>query len=398
MKRHFLTNKRKTSTLIKLLSALAIPASIAYSGYAIENQPEVSVQKEQTTARLVSYVEAKPSTHQVVLESHGEAKSKFSLELKTQVGGVVETISDAFQNGQILKQGEILLNIDPTNYEQALAASEYTLSQARVGLLQEQQQVSRAKVEWEQSGVNAKPLSPLLLREPQLQAAQDNLKQARASVKKAMQDLEKTKIQSPFNATVVSRLVSPGQYLSPGEQVAQLYGIDQIEISVSLPITDWQYLPSEQSKVKGQAVEMKDRYGNSWQGHIDRFEHHINSQSRQRNLVISVEQTANAQNLLLPGTFLTVKIPGLAFNNLLELPASSLTASGYIWHVNSANELDRFKADTVFKHAGKLYVKPPKSDVNNDGSNTVVKVLFNPSKSFVVGQKVSPTSVAMETL
>ena len=97
-----------------------------------------------------------------------------------------------------------------------------------------------------------------------------------------MQDLEKTNIQSPFNATVVTRLVSPGQYLSPGEQVAQLYGIDQIEISVSLPITDWQYLPSEQSEVKGQAVVMKDRYGNSWQGHIDRFEHHINSQSRQR--------------------------------------------------------------------------------------------------------------------
>ncbi|OBS95384.1 efflux transporter periplasmic adaptor subunit [Vibrio tasmaniensis] len=403
--------KLNTITIaITLVAGSSIFAALAYNGSQVAPAPEkaneltvsepqatpVGTKSVETTTlpaasqqQQVSVVLATLGDYQAEVVGYGEAKSRYELMFSTEVGGRVETISSQFETGQVISQGEVIANIDSTSYQQAVTQAKANVAQAQLDLLEEQRQGEQAKSEWQRSGLSGEPDSPLVLREPQLAQVTAALENAKLELVKAQQDLEKTTLVAPFDSLVVSRDVQPGSYAQTGAQIATLYSIDEVEVSVPLSESQWLSLPnSDNTQLKEQPwpVTLSSSDGQyQWQGYVDRVEQHLQQDTRQRSLIVKVDNPLDQEKDLYPGTFVQATISGKQLTQLWELPASALSQQGDLWFVDNNSQLSKSNADVEFEKGGLIYIDPTKLNVEIGDSVQVVK---RPLSSFKAGMVV----------
>ncbi|MFA0146670.1 efflux RND transporter periplasmic adaptor subunit [Vibrio lentus] len=403
--------KLNTITIaITLVAGSSIFAALAYNGSQVAPAPEkaneltvsepqaMSVDTKSIEAttlpaasqqQQVSVVLATLGDYQAEVVGYGEAKSRYELMFSTEVGGRVETISSQFETGQVISQGEVIANIDSTSYQQAVTQAKANVAQAQLDLLEEQRQGEQAKSEWQRSGLSGEPDSPLVLREPQLAQVTAALENAKLELVKAEQDLEKTTLVAPFDSLVVSRDVQPGSYAQTGAQIATLYSIDEVEVSVPLSESQWLSLPSsDNSQLKQQPwpVTLSSSDGQfQWQGYVERVEQHLQQDTRQRSLIVKVDNPLEQDKDLYPGTFVQATISGKQLTQLWELPASALSQQGDLWFVDNNSQLSKSNAHVEFEKSGLIYIDPTKLNVEIGDSVQVVK---RPLSSFKAGMVV----------
>ncbi|WP_122055784.1 efflux RND transporter periplasmic adaptor subunit [Vibrio sp. Evd11] len=403
--------KLNTITIaITLVAGSSIFAALAYNGSQVSPAPEkaneltvsepqakvVDTNSIETTTlptasqqQQVSVVLATLGDYQAEVVGYGEAKSRYELMFSTEVGGRVETISSQFETGQVISQGEVIANIDSTSYQQAVTQAKANVAQAQLDLLEEQRQGEQAKSEWQRSGLSGEPDSPLVLREPQLAQVTAALENAKLELVKAQQDLEKTTLVAPFDSLVVSRDVQPGSYAQTGAQIATLYSIDEVEVSVPLSENQWLSLPnSDNTQLKEQPwpVTLSSSDGQyQWQGYVERVEQHLQQDTRQRSLIVKVDNPLEQEKDLYPGTFVQATISGKQLTQLWELPASALSQQGDLWFVDNNSQLSKSNADVEFEKGGLIYIDPTKLNVEIGDSMQVVK---RPLSSFKAGMVV----------
>lgn len=403
--------KLNTITIaITLVAGSSIFAALAYNGSQVAPAPEkaneltvsepqakvVDTNSIETTTlpaasqqQQVSVVLATLGDYQAEVVGYGEAKSRYELMFSTEVGGRVETISSQFETGQVISQGEVIANIDSTSYQQAVTQAKANVAQAQLDLLEEQRQGEQAKSEWQRSGLSGEPDSPLVLREPQLAQVTAALENAKLELVKAEQDLEKTTLVAPFDSLVVSRDVQPGSYAQTGAQIATLYSVDEVEISVPLSENQWLSLPnSDNTQLKEQPwpVTLSSSDGQyQWQGYVERVEQHLQQDTRQRSLIVKVDNPLEQDKDLYPGTFVQATISGKQLTQLWELPASALSQQGDLWFVDNNSQLSKSNANVEFEKGGLIYIDPTKLNVEIGDSVQVVK---RPLSSFKAGMVV----------
>lgn len=303
--------------------------------------------------------------------------------LTSEVSGQVESLGQNFATGKQFKRGEAVIKINDIDYQQAFSSAQVAVADAKLALLEEQRQGQQARLEWHNSGINGDPDSPLVLREPQLIAAQATFKNAQSQLTKAQRDLDKTVITAPFSALVVSRDVQLGSYLQVGNSIATLYSTDRMEIEIPLSAHQWSSLPNISGAVEGQwPVTLTNTTGDSqWQGYVERVEQHLDNNSRQRALVVVVEQPLAQQTPLFPGTFVTATVQGKALNDLWQLPASAISQNGEVWYIGADGHLATFTAQQQFAQGELSYIKPM---AGMDSANIIIR----PLNSYVQGMQV----------
>ena len=378
--------KRKILTIaVTLASAASIFAVAAYNG---EQMNKVSLPVAENVAPQypdVAIVEATRGDYRAAITGYGEAMPRYKLDLTAEVSGQVEELAERFETGAEFEQGEALVILNQTDYRQAVASAQASVAEANLALLEEQRQGQQAKNEWKRSGLKGQPDSTLVLREPQLKAAQAKLENAKQELEKAKQDLGKTTIKAPFDALIVSRDVQPGSYIQAGSTVAMLYSTDRVEVTIPLSSSQWQNLPSlSVMKQEKWPVVLTSMEGSMrWQGYVERVEQHIDSATRQRSLVVVVDEPLQQPSPLFAGTFVEAHIQGQDLTDLWQLPASAISQSGEIWLVDGANSLFSIKADKKFEDDDSVYVVPP-SNLQH------AQVVIRPLNSYIPGMYVTP--------
>lgn len=366
-----------------------LAAILFYVQHAIQVQASrTAIRKEVAVQHPdVSVVTVEPGRYQSKITAYGGASPHFELSLTAQVSGQVKVLPDAFESGRRVKKGDLLVSLDEKEDRAAVATAEQNLSDAQLALLEENRQALQAEVEWKSSGIEGDPASDLVLRKPQLAAASFAVAAAKAALVNARNDLAHTRIKAPFDALIVERLVTPGSYLQPGTAVATLYSTDRIEIAVSLSAADWACLP-ESSVLNSGKWPVKlfhAQTGQHWSGYVLRSEQHLEKQSRQRRLILAVDQPLDLTEPLLAGTFVEAEISGRIHNDLWQLPSSAFSQKGEIWYVKQDNTLASFSAEPLFSDADAIYVVPPE-----ELAGTSQKVLIHPLNSYLNGMSVNP--------
>ena len=195
---------------------------------------EPKSQPREETGFLVETAQIKPESLTIRVNSQGLLIPKRSISLVAEVSGRVVSVSDSFVVGGQFKQGDVLLQIEPDDYEVAVARAEANLASARASLDLEQAKAEQAEKDWQSFGKKSKP-SDLLLNIPQLKGAQAAVDAAKADLKKAQRDLSKTTIKAPFIGTVLAKQVDIGQFINMSGQLGRLAGTHTVEIR--LPLT-----------------------------------------------------------------------------------------------------------------------------------------------------------------
>ncbi|WP_137224890.1 efflux RND transporter periplasmic adaptor subunit [Shewanella sp. MEBiC00475] len=392
----------RLNVIVTVLSLGSIFVAVGYTASHLppspnQKAPEVEkIEKPVATTTAVSLlpqvgvVAVSGQEYQAEVIGFGEATPRYELTLSAEISGKIDSVSRQFESGQVIKKGTVLGQINDISYQQALTQAQTDVAQAELDLLEEQREGEQAKSEWLRSGLSGEPASPLVLRTPQLAQATAALENAKLALKKAKQDVAYTNITAPFDALVVSRDIQPGSYVQAGTQLGTLYSIAEVEINVPLSDLQWQNLPdfdnAELAKTPWNVTLYSANGHNQWQGYIERVEQHLTQTSRQRSLIVVVDNPLAQQADLYPGTFVKAQINGKTLSNLWQLPSSAISQQGDIWFVDDNGLLAKSAAAIAFEKEGFVYVSPIANEQQTQSG--LMQIIKRPLSSFKVGIKV----------
>jgi RND family efflux transporter MFP subunit len=350
--------------ILIIVSILVVASLVTYKkSQRAERKPET------TQAILVETVEAEVVSLNLIVNSQGTLKPRTETTVVAEVSGKIVSVSPDFVAGGFFRKGEILLQIDPSDYRAGLKRAEAALASRKAKLADETARSEQALNDWQNMGKQGQP-SDLGLRKPQMADAKANVSAAEADVEKARRDLERTQISVPYDGLVRQKAVDIGQYVTPGTRLGITFAIDTAEVRLPLTNTDLKYLelPSgtgakNQDKSFPPVTLSAQRAGDtdSWQAQIIRTEGVVDETSRVVYAVAEVIDPYGVlgqshQKELKVGTFVNAAIQGLPVENAVVLPRYVLQPDNTVFVVNENNELEILPVEVLRTEPKKVYI------------------------------------------
>ena len=359
----------------------------------IKSRPKIQVKPVTFPAPLVRASTIKLQDFQLTVKSQGTVSPRTESELFSQVSGQVIKVSPQFAPGGFFEKGEVLVKVDPRDYELALSRWEAQVAQAELRLAQEEEEASIAQEEWKRLG-NKEQANPLVLRKPQLAEAKASLEGAQASLKQAELNLQRTQIRAPFNGRIRTKKVGLGQYVSPGAALATIYAVDYAEVRLPVPDNEMGYLDccldyrSKNPSTLNIDVTLKANYAGRdyrWSGRIVRVEGEIDPLSHMITLVARVEDPYGRDQRsdrppLAVGLFVEAEIKGRLVSDVSVIPRSALRGDDNVLVIDDENKL-HFRTVEVLR-------KDSETVIINSGLEQGERICISPLEAVVEGMKV----------
>ncbi len=286
---------------------------------------------------LVEVAATKITDVPVVVSGHGEVVARVSVDIVPQVAGQVIKVHPSLVAGGFFKAGEVLIFIDPRDYDLAVERAQAAVARAKVTLEREQAEAEVAREEWNGLHPGEEPTG-LVVREPQIRQAEAELAAAVADLSVSKLSLERTRLSLPFDGVVVSENVDAGQFVGNGSRLATVYGTDVVEVRVPLDSRElaWFEIPSGRGQT-GSSAEISVSFGgtrSTWNGRVTRMEAQVDQASRMVHVVIEVARpydTSGGRPALLPGSFVDVTISGRVIEQVVSIPRHAIREGGNVW-------------------------------------------------------------------
>lgn len=141
----------------------------------------------------------------VTLKVVGRAEAYESVVLKARVDGQVAAV--LFTEGQHVKQGDVLIRLDPNDFAARLQQAEATVARDEALIAKTRSDTARYTALKEKNFVSEEKVNDIRTNEA---AATANLRASKAAVEVARLQLSYATIRAPFSGIVGARLVFPG--------------------------------------------------------------------------------------------------------------------------------------------------------------------------------------------
>ncbi len=100
-----------------LLPLIVLGGAGTLAWWIVHTKPEPRQRNFNPGATQVEVYELTPGSYQVELETQGTVKARTESTLVSEVRGRILEIGPNFQDGAFFEEGEVLLRIDPRDYE-----------------------------------------------------------------------------------------------------------------------------------------------------------------------------------------------------------------------------------------------------------------------------------------
>lgn len=348
----FITKARALFSL-KVLVPLLIISLAAVGAYAtVKSAPKAKKRRPAAIRPTVEVREIGMNNHRVWVPVMGTVSAAREITLEARVSGEVESVSPTFIPGGFFEKGEEILTISPEDYELALSEvrSEVTTAEYNLKVELGYQKVSAR--EWDLLKGSAKGTdseADLALRKPHLEKAKAEVRAAKAKLKQAQLDLERTHIIAPFAAMVEEKGTDIGATISLQEALATLVGTDEFWITVSIPVDrlDWIDIPVN-GQTDGAVARIVTGSGSSKSeriGKVIRLLPSLESEGRMARVLISVKDPLNLEGKpgvkpLLLGSYVSVQIDGGTLSDVYAIPRNAYRDNNTIWVLGPDNTLE----------------------------------------------------------
>ncbi|MEM9230120.1 MAG: efflux RND transporter periplasmic adaptor subunit [Pseudomonadota bacterium] len=342
----------------------------------IEDTTDVRALEVPTPAPRVSVVTVTPETARAEVSVFAELRPQWDAEIRTAVSGRVIEVHTAALAGTRVAEGAPLFSLERTPYETAVATAEMTVEQARLALLQAENQAIVARRQFERDG--EAPPNDLALYLPQRRIAERSLAAAEAQLEAALRQLDDTIIKAPFSGIVTSRVASLGQSVAAGEALLHLSDDRQFELVAELSQTEWALL---EHPIAGGSARLFHRDGRPLgTASIRQGGGFLDPVTRQIRVFLAV---ADPNDEVLSGDFLRVTFEGRQIEQTLTLPETALTRAGHVWFVSDEGLLERTQPEILFRTDATITIPAPQGDRR-------LRVAITPLALFLPGQRVTP--------
>jgi membrane fusion protein, multidrug efflux system len=171
----------------------------------------------------------------ITLDELGTVTPFETVTIRTQIAG--DLMELGFTEGQMVKRGDFIAQIDPRPYEAALAQAQGQLAKDKALLAQAQSDLSRYETLGKQDSISKQQVADqeALVDQDKAAVATDQ-----AQVQTAKLNLDYTHIVSPITGRVGIRLVDAGNYLQPTDAtgIVVITQLDPISIIFPTPEDD----------------------------------------------------------------------------------------------------------------------------------------------------------------
>lgn len=344
-----------------VLSLIILTMGVGTAAYLKNSGPRTRKRPPVKLSPTVQVETVRPSEYQVVVKAMGTVIPDREVVLKSRVSGEVVDIDPEFTEGGFLRKDMKLLQIDPLDYELALARQQSAVADAEYALKLELGHQAVAKREWELLS-GTQPVQDmekeLALRKPHLDKARAELAAAQAELETAKLNLDRTRIMAPFNAMVRSKSVDLGSQVTPQESLAELVGTDAYRVQTSIPMDHlgWIQIPGHAGG-SGSIARIIYARGHECTGTVTRLMGDLSTEGRMARILVEVKdplglKTEDRDRVpLLIGEYVRVEIQGRKLDRVFQIPRTALRDNSSVWIVTENQTLEIRKVRPVWRDA-----------------------------------------------
>ncbi|WP_171211730.1 efflux RND transporter periplasmic adaptor subunit [Ruegeria sp. HKCCA5426] len=329
------------------------------------------------------------------LEAFGEVQSRRRLELRAALGGRVMSLSEDFEDGGVVTQGEVLVELDPADAQSALdraksdlldaqfeerdaerslllAQDELNSAEAQAGLrgraLQRQKDLQTrgvgtpAAVE-EAELAEASAQQSVLARRIALAQAESRVDQAttllaraRIALEAAERDLDDMTVKARFGGTLTDVTLVEGRLVSANEKLAEL--VDPNALEVAFRVSTAQYvrlLDAQGGLINAPVTVSLEVTGTDLmaQGRISRDSGSAGEGQTGRLIYARLDDASGFK----PGDFVTVTVEEQPLDNVVRLPSSVLDAVGTVLVLGEGDRLEALPVQLVRRQGDEVLLR-----------------------------------------
>ena len=329
-----------------------------------EDNPQNNVEPQ---IPVVGAVRLEPQNVPLSFEFSARAQGSKETEVRARVGGIL--LKRNYIEGSAVKEGDILFEIDPDQYQVALDRAEANMAQVEANL-------KNAEIDWARKEKLAKDRIVSEKALDDARAALDSYKasylQAKAEVNAAKLNLDYTKVKAPISGITSMEAQSEGSLISANGILTSITQLDPIYVIFSASENEILSLsnmverglirnPYNKSEIFALA-KFSDGSTYNKEGKINFINPSIDESTGTIKLRAVFE---NPDQRLRPGQFLRLAMEGLTRINALLVPQEAVMQSGagsYVYRINAEGKVESVNVRTGL-------VAPDGSWIIGDGLN-----------------------------
>lgn len=302
---------------------------------------------------------------------HGIVHAEFEPNLSFRIAGKI--ISRSVDIGQIVKQGQVLASLDPTDYKLSADSAHAQVASAKSSYVTQQANLQRYKELLQQNFVSQAEYDS---RKAQFDSAKAQYEEANNQLANSQNQVNYTVLKAPSDGVVTSINMEAGQVVTSGQTVATMAVSGVKEVEIELPEAQINnYKPGMPAEIKIWATDA------SYKGTI----RIINQASDQQTRTFTARITINNPDANIKyGMTADVQVSPLNSRDGVELPLNSLYANGgksYVWLMDKNSQAKLIPVEVISTNGSSMKIQPGSL---HDGD----KVVSAGSNLIYAGQKL----------
>ena len=385
-----------------LLPVLVLAGASAIFGILMATRTVIQPEPPVERVWAVGAASIKQETTRPRIPLFGQVVAGRSIEMRPLVAGRISAVGPGFREGGLVAEGDLLIAIDPFDYETAKALRSAELAEARAGLREveadlaavldqfreDREQITLLEIEvdrrqqlHDRGTISRKNLDDALLSLSRQQQAtsqsrnaversrarverqQATIRRAEIALVRAERDLDETRLTAPFGGWLVDVSVEVGKQVNTGERVARLVDAARLEIRVTIPNRLFGELEAQGGAV-GRHLDTVWRMGDTvrrFPARIQRLEGRIDATSGGVAAFATLGNLPAGTNLR-PGAFVEVVLQGPELHNVIRLPVSAVHDDAHAFRIGSDDRLEAVPVTVRAREKGTLLVQGPLED------------------------------------
>ena len=288
---------------------------------------------------------------QIEIEGNGTIEAQKTVNIISEVQGIVTFAKNDLKSGTYVKKGEIICKIDPRQAENSFHSQYAEFMRVLISFLafanSESDELYNKWFKYSNELDIDKPIKDLpKISDPREknQAITNNIFTQFYAVKNAEIALSKHIIYAPFDGYITSNGIVKDSYINFGQKLISLQDVTNIEISVPLLLDDAKWIDFTKNP-KARVYWEND--SDSWTyGQIFRKENQLDRNSQSINVFISLNNKNLNQNLF-PGNYVRVMVEGITIPNIATIPRNIVDNNNQIYFVDDSSKLGRMFVNIV---------------------------------------------------
>ena len=268
----------------------------------------------------------------VSAESTGRVEAKYSVDLVARVPGFL--LKKYFKEGDFVKKGQTLFQIDPREYQIEVNNSAANVNQYSALLRNAQQELNRANALIKEDLISRSDVDSSLAARNQNKALLDA---ARQQLELAKVNLSYTSIKSPIDGRIGKVNITEGNYVTATSgPLVNIASVNPVYVTFSLKGDDFVKLLKASDEFKDVEVRVQFSDG-SWYDKVGKINFVDNKIDKDSGSVYMRATFDNSKSWLVPGAYLKVQLTAPKLVKFITVPQSCTKGDAmsgyYVWTV-----------------------------------------------------------------